>query len=183
MFYESIFSRHNYRVLIATDSKESLKKYKSAMEEMLLTAATSSSKTKAGDEGQQGEEEEGEGGGQERTRRIERLISFPFFAPMPSVVMPFDAVMLNHRVSDTDGIQAAKEILSVNPRQRVVFVSESVKYTAELQNEFRGKVDVIQKPFVAEALLELLESAEIYKALGDLGINVQKLQEYKLYHF
>ncbi|HVX02416.1 MAG TPA: hypothetical protein VHA09_04615, partial [Nitrososphaera sp.] len=125
----------------------------------------------------------GEEEGQEGLRRIEHLVSFPFLVPLPSVVMPFDAVMLNHRVSDTDGIQVAKEILSVNPRQRVVFISESVRYTAELQNEFEGAVDVIQKPFVAEALLELIESTEIYKALGDLGVNVQKLKEYKLYHF
>lgn len=176
-FYESLFSRHNYRVLIATDSRESLKKYKSAMEEALLSAATAFKTEMSGET--KGEEEWEEW---ERRRRLERLMSLPFSARL-HIAMPFDAVLLNHRVSDTDGISVAKEILSVNPRQRVVFVSESVKYTAELQNEFNGAVDVIQKPFVAEALMELLESAEIYRALGDLGVNVRKLKEYKLYHF
>lgn len=41
-------------------------------------------------------------------------------SPSSSIALPFDAVVLNHRASDGDGLQAAKEILSVNPRQRVV---------------------------------------------------------------
>lgn len=100
-----------------------------------------------------------------------------------SIAMPFDAVVLNHRVSDTDGIQVAKEILLLHPAQRVVFISESAIFTAELQNEFGKTVDITQKPLVPEALIELLENSEIYHALEKMGVNVQKLREGNLHHF
>ncbi|MEO9364296.1 MAG: response regulator [Nitrososphaera sp.] len=100
-----------------------------------------------------------------------------------SIALPFDAVVLNHRVSDSDGLQAAREVLSVNPHQRVVFVSGSAKYTEELRREFYSRVDIIQKPFQPQALIELLESAELYKTLGKLGVNVERIKECNLYHF
>jgi DNA-binding LytR/AlgR family response regulator len=98
-------------------------------------------------------------------------------------ILPFDAVILNHTVSyREDGLQAAKEILLANPHQRIVFVSDSVQYTVELQNELYDRVEIIQKPFEPEALVELLESTEVYRALGSLGLNVQKLKECNLNH-
>jgi CheY-like chemotaxis protein len=165
-FYQCLFSNHGYRVLIATDSEESLKKYKA---EMVKAAAVSEMQKRRRREGQ---------------KKRGLLSRDHFFFPSSPVVMPFDAVMLNHRVSDTDGIHVAKDILSFNPHQRVVFVSESVKYTTEVQNEFKGKVvDVMQKPFYPEALIELLGSAKLYQALKDLGVNIKKIREANLYHF
>lgn len=96
---------------------------------------------------------------------------------------PFDAVILNHRISNRDGLQVASEILSVNPRQRIIFVSDSDEYTEELQKAFYGRVDIMQKPFAPEALIDVLESAEVYKALEKLGLNVKELKGYHLYHF
>ncbi|HVX02661.1 MAG TPA: response regulator [Nitrososphaera sp.] len=101
-----------------------------------------------------------------------------------AAVLPFDAVILNHTASlNEDGLQAAREILSVNPRQRIVFVSDSDGCTTELQKEFYGRVEVIQKPFEHKALIELIESAEVYRALEKLGLNMQKLKECNLHHF
>lgn len=99
------------------------------------------------------------------------------------VALPFDAVVLNHRVSDRDGLQAAREVLSVNPRQRVIFVSGSADHTEELRSEFSGRVDVIQKPFQPQALIELLESAEVYNVLRKLGVNIERIKECNLHHF
>lgn len=99
-------------------------------------------------------------------------------------ILPFDAVILNHaNPHKEDGLQAAKEILSVSPRQRIVFVSDSAEYTRELQKEFYGRVEIIQMPFEQEALIELLESVQVYKALEDMGLNMQKLKECNLQHF
>lgn len=100
---------------------------------------------------------------------LERVVAAARDDDSSSIVLPFDAVVLNYRVSDGDGLQVAKEILLVNPRQRVIFVSGSVEHTDELHKEFYGKVDVIQKPFQPKAMVELLESAEVYNALGKLG--------------
>lgn len=44
-------------------------------------------------------------------------------------------------------------------------------------------MDVIQKPFQPQALTELIESAEVYNALGKLGMNVERIKECDLYHF
>jgi CheY-like chemotaxis protein len=177
-FYESLFLNRNYRVLIATNARESLKKYKSELEQARIGINIRTIDLSRSQDYTQDERELP----QQRKRRSERQ-GFSSTRLRTAVIIPFDAVILNHRVSDTDGIEVAKEILSVNPYQRVVFVSESIKYTSELRREFRRTVDIIQKPFTPEALVELLESSEIYRALGSLGINIQKIKESNLYHY
>jgi len=104
-------------------------------------------------------------------------------SPPPLLSSTIDVVLLNHRVSDRDGLQVAKEILSINPRQRIIFVSDSDEYTEELHREYYGKVDIMQKPFAPNALIEVLESNEVYKALEKLGLNIERVKECNLYHF
>jgi CheY-like chemotaxis protein len=42
---------------------------------------------------------------------------------------PFDVVILDHKIPKKDGLQAAKEILDINPEQRIIFASAYVKET------------------------------------------------------
>lgn len=150
-WYKIILSGNKYSVLIIPSAEESLKSYKSKLEQVIALE-------------------------KQKRKHSSRQSS-------SSIDLPFDAVILNHNVSDRAVIQMAREILLVNPRQRIILVSDSEESTEELDKEFYGKVDIIQKPFSRDALIELLESTELYNALEELGLDTQSLKEYNLYHF
>ena len=44
-------------------------------------------------------------------------------------VQPFDAVVLDYKMPKVNGLEVAKEILAVNPRQRIIFASGYIKDT------------------------------------------------------
>ena len=44
-------------------------------------------------------------------------------------VQPFDAVVLDYKMPKINGMEVAKEILAVNPHQRIIFASAYVKET------------------------------------------------------
>ena len=44
-------------------------------------------------------------------------------------IQPYDAVVIDYKMPQIDGIQVAKEILAVNQHQRIIFASAYVKET------------------------------------------------------
>jgi DNA-binding response OmpR family regulator len=42
-------------------------------------------------------------------------------------VQPYDAVILDYKMPDRNGIEIAKEIQAINSHQRIIFVSAFVK--------------------------------------------------------
>jgi len=75
---------------------------------------------------------------------------------------PFDLVILDYRMPKKDGIQVARHILSKSPLQRIIIASA---YTHELitnqlnQNANYAKIEMLQKPFGFDVLLQLVEGA------------------------
>ncbi len=91
---------------------------------------------------------------------------------------PFDAVVLDYRMPKKDGIEVAKEILAVNPSQRIIFASAYVKETLrESVKELRQVVELMQKPFLPEALVDVVEDTDAYPELKKLFVNVSKMSE------
>jgi DNA-binding NtrC family response regulator len=65
-----------------------------------------------------------------------------------------------------DGLQAAKEILDINPEQRIIFASAYVKETlVESVRELKRIVELMQKPFSISALVDTVENREAYQGL------------------
>jgi DNA-binding response OmpR family regulator len=74
---------------------------------------------------------------------------------------PFDAVILDYKMPKVDGKQVAKEILSVNPEQRIIFVSAYVKETLmDSVKELNQVIELIQKPFEPDVLVDLVENVQ-----------------------
>lgn len=89
---------------------------------------------------------------------------------------PFDAVILDYKMPKKDGKQAAKEILSINPEQRIIFISAYVKETLmDSVKELNQVMELIQKPFEPDVLVELVEnvqSAGLMRSLRTLASEI-----------
>ncbi len=85
---------------------------------------------------------------------------------------PFDAVVLDYRMPKKDGMEVAKEILQINPKQRIIFASAYVKDTLiDAVKELKQAVELMQKPFKLESLIDTLEDKEIYEELRKLNVD------------
>src|ERR671933_2828679 len=88
-------------------------------------------------------------------------------------VQPFDAVILDYKMPEINGMEVAKEILAINSHQRIIFASAYVKetliYAIQRLNQI---VELLQKPFGPNALIDTVEDKEIYDELKQLNINI-----------
>lgn len=102
-------------------------------------------------------------------------------SPSSSLLLPtalFDAVVLDYRMPKKHGLEVAKEILALNPSQRIIFASAYVRETLkESVKELRQVVELMQKPFLPEALVDVIEDSEDYPELKKLFVNVRKMRE------
>jgi CheY-like chemotaxis protein len=100
--------------------------------------------------------------------------SSSLFLPPP----PYDAVVLDYRMPKKDGLQVAKEILASNPSQRIIFASAYVKETLrESVKELGQVIELVQKPFMPQTLVDIVEDSEAYPTLKKLFVNVSKMTE------
>ena len=70
----------------------------------------------------------------------------------------FDAIILDHKMPVMDGFQVAKEIISINPCQRIIIASGYDKAIfEEAANNYGLQLEILQKPFSRSSLVNLLE--------------------------
>lgn len=85
----------------------------------------------------------------------------------------FDAIILDYKMPKIDGIEVAKEILAVNPHQRIIFVSAYVKETLlDSIKKLKQIVELMQKPFGVNTLLNTIEDKEIYSELQKFNVDI-----------
>ena len=68
-----------------------------------------------------------------------------------------------------------KEILAVNPRQRIIFASASLLPLDTLIDPMQGirqDVEILRKPFVQQIQVDRVEDKEIYSELGKFKVNI-----------
>jgi predicted transcriptional regulator/CheY-like chemotaxis protein len=71
---------------------------------------------------------------------------------------PFDVVILDYRMPKKDGIDVAKEILRMNPKQRIIFASAYLKDTLlESWSTLGQVVELLPKPFDIDILTNTIE--------------------------
>ena len=91
---------------------------------------------------------------------------------------PFDAVILDYMMPRIDGMQVAKEILEINPKQRIIFASAYVEETLEdTVKQLKQVVELMQKPFGADALVNTIEDKEIYEGLKQIMLNLKQIKD------
>jgi response regulator RpfG family c-di-GMP phosphodiesterase len=91
---------------------------------------------------------------------------------------PFDAVILDYKMPKKDGLQVAKEILELKPDQRIIFASAYLEEALEDSiKQLKRVVELMQKPFGVEALVDTLEDKEIYSGLKTLMVGLKEIED------
>jgi len=96
---------------------------------------------------------------------------------------PFDAVILDYQMPNKNGLDVATEILSLVPKQRIIFASAYVEKTLKdsIKN-LKQIVELMQKPFPLQALVDTIEDKEIYQELEKLNVDIKNLMELEPTH-
>ena len=76
-----------------------------------------------------------------------------------------------------NGMEVAKEILAVNSHQRIIFASAYVKETLqESVKQLHQIVELIQKPFEINKLIDTIEDEEVYTELKKLNVDIDVIK-------
>src|SRR5574338_224786 len=95
--------------------------------------------------------------------------------------VPFDAVILDYRMPRLDGLGAARQILELCGDQRIIFASAYVAETLrQAARELHRIVELLQKPFGLDYLVEVVEDTEVYGRLASLNVKVRQLHDHNL---
>ncbi len=79
--------------------------------------------------------------------------------------MFYDLVILDHQMPRMQGTDVAKEILDLNPKQRIMFVTGHVKEMMNGIKEIGEKIELIQKPFPTLAMIRQVEGLRRFRWL------------------
>lgn len=69
----------------------------------------------------------------------------------------FDVVILDQQMPGMDGIDVAREIQRVNPKQRIIFITGYGTQVIKKLRSLEEKVEVMNKPFPLQALIDQIE--------------------------
>ena len=96
---------------------------------------------------------------------------------------PYDVIILDYRMPRMDGMDAAKHILKMQPKQRIIFASAFVKETlVESIKELDQIVELLQKPFEIDVLVDTVEDKTLYQQLEKLNVNIKHLKDWNPSH-
>jgi CheY-like chemotaxis protein len=100
--------------------------------------------------------------------------------PVISDVHQFDVVILDYKMPDRNGLEVAKEILTINPHQRIIIASAYlVKTLMDGIMELSMPIEILEKPISNKMLIDTIEDTAIYEELRKLKINIE---QFKLSH-
>lgn len=103
--------------------------------------------------------------------------------PMFFVESSYDIVILDYKMPGMNGLEVAKEILAVNPYQRIIFASAYVdENLRESVKQLKLVIELMQKPFSLSQLIDTVEDKGAYEELKNLNLNVARIRDAKLSH-
>ena len=97
-------------------------------------------------------------------------------------VQPYDAVILDYKMPDRNGIEVAKEIQAINSHQRIIFVSAFVEEWFDSIKELKSPVEFLQKPVSNKKLIDTIELTEVFEQLERLNIDTEAFKQARISH-
>ena len=79
-------------------------------------------------------------------------------------VQPFDAVILEYKISGMNGIETAKEMSTVNPRQRVIIATDCITHDLLdcVKNLASAYIEMLQKPSGDNVIVRLMRKRKSF---------------------
>ena len=91
---------------------------------------------------------------------------------------PYDALILDYKMPDRNGLEVAKEILAINSHQRIIFVSAFVEeWLFDSVKELKIPVEFLQKPISNKVLIDTIEQRQVYEQLERLNIDTEAFKK------
>ena len=69
----------------------------------------------------------------------------------------YDLVILDHKMPRMEGTDVAKEIIDMNPKQRILFVTGHVNEMMKGVHKIDEKIELMQKPFPINTMIRQVE--------------------------
>jgi DNA-binding response OmpR family regulator len=92
-------------------------------------------------------------------------------------IQPYDAVILDYKMPDRNGVEVAKEIQSINPYQRIIFFSAFIEEWFDSIRGLKSPVEFLQKPVANKKLIDAIEQTEIFEQLERLNIDTEAFKQ------
>jgi CheY-like chemotaxis protein len=101
------------------------------------------------------------------------------FEESPSILPPFDVVILDYKMPKKDGLVSAMEILELCPSQRIMFASAyTVETLVEAVKNLHRIVELLHKPFDLEYFVDAVEDNSLYEQVERLNVRIKELKDY-----
>ncbi len=95
----------------------------------------------------------------------------------------FDAVILDYKMPDRNGLEVAKEILTINPHQRIILASAYLEHALiNSIKELNAPIEVLEKPISNKRLVDTIEDTETYNELKKLHLDIEPFEKACLSH-
>ena len=96
---------------------------------------------------------------------------------------PFDAVILDYKMPDRNGLDVAKEIITQNSRQRIIFASAYIEDTVfNSIKKLKVPVEILRKPVSRKTLVDTIEHRQVYQQLKNRKIDPEAFRMANLSH-
>lgn len=99
-------------------------------------------------------------------------------------IQPFDAVILDCDSCGFGGMEIAKEILAVNPRQRIVLIVTAKVYQsiAKSPQKVKSSLAILQKPIPDRSIVDIIELKEVYLELQKMNVDTNIIKRANFRH-
>ena len=95
----------------------------------------------------------------------------------------FNVVILDYRMPDRNGLEVAKEILTINPHQRIILASAYLEHALiDSIKELSVPIEVLEKPISNKRLVDIIEDTETYDELKKLHLDIEPFEKACLSH-
>lgn len=99
-------------------------------------------------------------------------------------IQPFDAVILDCKSCRESGMEIAKEIQALNPRQRIVLIvrSEVFHRFAKSPEEVKTSLAILPKSVAIRSIVDIIELKKVYRELQKMHVDTNIIRRANFRH-